>query len=1709
MRRFALLTAFAALLAAAFSLEASGEPLAWKPAEPLLTPQRRCWACLDYAGNGKLLLFGGWDGGTTLRDSWLYDTASGSWRRLPEEKRFPALCQMGSAWIGGSKVLFFGGQDDRYVYGSLLCYDADADKWTDLTTETGPAYRAKSRLAWDGGDRVMLYGGDGGERGPLSDTWIYELGKGAWREVRTQESPGPRCDYALAHAEGGRFLLYGGTGGDVDRSDLWEFDADAGRWRRLMESADWYSEERPYSGNGASAVVHDGVLYLFGGFADALGMSSDAVWSYRIDSGLWRRILPRDASVPSPRHLQAAAVSPAGVLYVHGGVTEAGMDDSFWALDLRTGGWSPLSVSDLPGRRTGAGLFADGMGGAWLVGGAGENGLQEQRAVRFDAATGTWRSAQPAPTPESPVGYGPESGGYARLDADRILMLASPSTAAGLASFALYSISGNSWAEAASAHGAPPPLSHYALAGIGGGRVLLFGGDADSGAGAQGGTWTLDASKAAWRRLQPAHSPPPRSRPAMTELGDGRLLLFGGMDASGSPLADTWLFDPASGDWTERRPAQAPAGRWGHAMAALDAGHVVMFGGNGGGALLSDTWIYDVGRDRWSRLALAGSPAPREGHALASLGGGLLLLYAAAEGGDGNRTLDLGPLLAAEGSRAEIHVPLYMGGGHAAFTPDGRYILAESGPVFYLWDARTGKELRAFQGHESVINAVAVSPDGRLAVTAGGAIHLGSGGDDSVRLWDLATGMELQKFSGHSSNVLLAAFGKDGSRVVSADYDGVKVWDPYTGRELASYAGSPLALSPDGSFACLREEGGTALLDLATGGKKTLPAAEGVKACIGLDGSPVLAATDRGVVTVLDAAGLRSPVLMDGHKEALWSLALSPDGTCAASSDRSGRVLLWSPATGKILGERLMADGEFSGLAFSPDGSRLLVARQREPLACLSVPDLNVMAVYGSPIDVPRMARFSRDGGSFVAAYDDGTVAAWDLTSLRRSAVPAARGPAAQAVAVGPEGGALLVRRPASAAALSPSDGRTLADLPMTDGLAASVEFSPDGLLALCVDRRAVLVYDAKTWALRRRIGIPDNGVTSARFSPDSKYVLHDVSELGFGELRLVDVATGEVAMRYEGYGSPINAVDISADGRWVAAGGWGGTVAVWDRATGRPYADLRGHGDGVLAVRFSPDSRTLATGSMDRTVRLWDLAARRQTALLAGHGANVNSVEFAAGRLLSASLDGTVRVWNPSTGDWVAFVCSEGGKDWTVFTKDGYWDGSTGGGRILGMVKGLEGWNVDQFAVRTNRPDIILDRLGGADPDRRAYYASLYAKRLRKLGFVDAQGNPDPALVSARYAVPSSFIRSSRREGAFVTLDLDFSAADGDLKSYNVYVNDVPLYGASGRPLSGKSAGKSERIELSAGGNRIEASCMDGKGAESLRASIFERLEGAPRGKLYYLGFGVSSYRDASIRLGYPAKDAADLAALFSSMDGSFDGVVARTWTDDQVSRDSFREAKAVLRGASVNDTVVFFIAGHGVHDSDPEATYYYLPWAADVRDLPGTCVPFEEVEDLLQEIPMRRKLFLMDTCESGEADSAGRASVAAGLSRGVRFRGLPASRGLAVSAVPQPREFLLERDRFIGNTLLRRSGAVVLSSCTGEEYSYEDEAVRNGYFTYETVAAFRSPATDEDGDGWIGKEELYAAVLKAVSARSGGAQHPTIDRDNLYLDPALPAVR
>jgi WD40 repeat protein/serine/threonine protein kinase len=134
------------------------------------------------------------------------------------------------------------------------------------------------------------------------------------------------------------------------------------------------------------------------------------------------------------------------------------------------------------------------------------------------------------------------------------------------------------------------------------------------------------------------------------------------------------------------------------------------------------------------------------------------------------------------------------------FSPDGGRLAAALDKSIRVWDTASGEIVGTLEGHSQNVRVLTFQPGGRILASAGDV----RAGAAELKLWDLATGKEIAPLRGHSTSITTLAFSPDGTRLASASSDGnLTLWDTTTGRELLALNDTGttipcLAFSPDG-----------------------------------------------------------------------------------------------------------------------------------------------------------------------------------------------------------------------------------------------------------------------------------------------------------------------------------------------------------------------------------------------------------------------------------------------------------------------------------------------------------------------------------------------------------------------------------------------------------------------------------------------------------------------------------------------------------------------------------------------------------------------------------------------------------------------------------------------------------------------------------------------------------------------------------------------
>lgn len=500
-----------------------------------------------------------------------------------------------------------------------------SQKWE---SEVAPGPRIGASMAFDSRDRyVVLFGGYSGTT-YLNDTWIWS--NQMWVELSPALSPPARANASFAFdSQTGYLVLFGGTDGQL-LNDTWKFEA--GVWTPLAPVVS------PSPREGAAMAGVTGGLVLFGGQAGASALGD--TWTFA------RNTWTLSAPTPSPAPRWGAAITSdaaTGALVMFGGANGTALFGDTWVYSA--GVWSSPAISPAPSPRVGAGLAFDTvLGEAILFGGASRSGgLSVADGDTWALSGGTWSQIVPAPGVHPPSGrLLPYSAPEARqsfglaysaqtatvllfggiTSGDPLLGATAPDTQVyGPTDTWSFNATGwqqvlsqaqNTWALPSGRVGAGLAYDPTAAYDVGTtpqhGYAVAFGGSTAYGPSNQ--TWVfLARPTTAWSETFPSISPSARSFAAMMyDPHDGYVVLFGGMNATGAALNDTWTFQ--NGSWNQLFPTVSPPARFGAQITYDGAGgYLLLFGGENGTAYFSDTWTFQGGT--WTPVTSPNTPPAR------------------------------------------------------------------------------------------------------------------------------------------------------------------------------------------------------------------------------------------------------------------------------------------------------------------------------------------------------------------------------------------------------------------------------------------------------------------------------------------------------------------------------------------------------------------------------------------------------------------------------------------------------------------------------------------------------------------------------------------------------------------------------------------------------------------------------------------------------------------------------------------------------------------------------------------------------------------------------------------------------------------------------------------------------------------------------------------------------------------------------------------
>lgn len=490
-----------------------------------------------------------------------------------------------------------------------------------------------------------------------------------------------------------------------------------------------------------------------------------------------------------------------------------------------------------------------------------------------------------------------------------------------------------------------------------------------------------------------------------------------------------------------------------------------------------------------------------------------------------------------------------------------------------------------------------------------------------------------------------------------------------------------------------------------------------------------------------------------------------------------------------------------------------------------------------------------------------------------------------------------------------------------------------------------------------------------------------------------------------------------------------------------------------------------------------------------------ITHVALNKNNLLGVSLrNGEFKFIDPKSGDEIVTIVGED-ENYIFKTAENYYKVSKNGHTLVTFRMGQSAYPFEQFDLKYNRPDKVLEALKCDDPYLIDLYQRAYEKRLKKLGVSIND-------LSNEVHVPEIKLKNRSAIPIFTKEDhltLDLSAMDDkyELKKLNVWINNVPVFGSKGKEISGKKWSEKVKIPLGSGFNQIQISVENEKMSESLSEYVEVELTKKVKPNLYLLSIGTSEYKDSRYNLSYAAKDANDLVKLFSNENDIYESVQSKTLTNEQVVKDDFLALKEFIKDAKIDDVILIFIAGHGLLST--ELDYYYATHNIDFAAPEGKGLEYSQIEYILENILTLKKILIMDTCHSGEVDKD---EVSLDLESDEENQDDIAFRNVGPAIKENEKVSPSKMVKELFTDVRKGTGTTVISSAGGAEYAMESDQWKNGLFTYCLLNGLTNRTADLDKDGLITLSELQTYVKEKVSKLSHGRQVPTTRVQNYALD-------
>ncbi|HEV2971973.1 MAG TPA: c-type cytochrome domain-containing protein [Pirellulales bacterium] len=592
-----------------------------------------------------------------------------------------------------------------------------------------------------------------------------------------------------------------------------------------------------------------------------------------------------------------------------------------------------------------------------------------------------------------------------------------------------------------------------------------------------------------------------------------------------------------------------------------------------------------------------------------------------------------------------------------AFDPSGDLLASGGYREVKLWRRPHDTKLAELAGSSDSIRAVAVSGDGRLAVTGE------SGG--AIRIWELPSGKSLQTCTGHTAAVTGLRFSADGTKLFSVSLDkSIRVWTTMDGKS-AGQIDTPapinaLTLAAGGTQICTGHADNVIRIWALPDAKDVKDAKDGkpptaLKELKG-HGGPITAlvtlpTNDKEIISGSEDGTARQWNVESGnssrqlqHGGAVTAIAVRPDGKRIASAGATKSVKLWNADNNQLVAE-LRGDFrtrvEIGRLDRSVDVARFKVADQKRLLK-------------------EAEDRLKQETDAIPKAKEAKTAAEKELAERSAAAKPALDARAAAAK----EAESAVAAAKAAAEKLNESKAAVEKDSKNKDLAKAADDAKKAGAeadkkvaetkrrveettTAAKQPQREVKRAEKAVEAAARRVETTEQ---AAKQASEELPILKKAADEAEGAQKQAESAAANGKKKAKDSEATPRALAFSPDNLYLAVGGDNALVQTWSAENGAPADTFSGQSGAVQSLAYAGAGAILAAA--DKSAVLWNAQAPWTLARTIGGPEDpktlvdrVIALDFSPdGKLLATgsgepSRSGELKLWNPTDGSVVRTI--------------------------------------------------------------------------------------------------------------------------------------------------------------------------------------------------------------------------------------------------------------------------------------------------------------------------------------------------------------------------------------------------------------------------------------------------------------------------------------